>query len=94
MHQLKASKAKIIICHEGNLSIALTAAEKVGLPKSNVFLFGDAAIDGVQPFETSLLAGEQPILLKPLTYDEAKDKVAYLCFSSGTTGKSKGVMTT
>jgi long-subunit acyl-CoA synthetase (AMP-forming) len=92
-HQLGASKAKVIVCHESNLKIALGAAGKVGISKKNIFVFGNTAIDGVLPFETALYR-ERKIVPKILSYEEAKDKVAYLCFSSGTTGKSKGVMTT
>lgn len=93
LHQLTACKAKVIVCHESNLKIALAAAGKVGIPKENVLLFGNTAVDGVQPFETVLFKDRKAVP-KVLTYEEANDKIAYLCFSSGTTGKSKGVMTT
>lgn len=92
-HQLKASNAKVIICHESNLKIALSAADKVRIPKKNIFVFGSDSIGGVRPFETALCRDRKAVP-KVLTSEEAKEKVAYLCFSSGTTGKSKGVMTT
>ena len=87
------TKAKVLICHEENLETALKAAERVGILTKNIFIFGDKAIKGIQPFQTALIR-ERKAVPAELTYQEAKDKVAYLCFSSGTTGKSKGVMTT
>ncbi|KAK4516851.1 uncharacterized protein ATC70_000176 [Mucor velutinosus] len=92
-YQLEMTKAKVLICHEENLETALQAAERVGILKKNIFVFGDKAVKGIQPFQTALIR-ERKAVPAELTHQEAKDKVAYLCFSSGTTGKSKGVMTT
>lgn len=87
------TKAKVIICHEENLETALIAGARVGVPKKNILIFGDKAVSGVQPFQTALIRDRKAVP-QELTYEEAKEKVAYLCFSSGTTGRSKGVMTT
>lgn len=87
------SRAKIIICHEENVKTALKAADRVGISEKNIFVFGECDINGIQPFKKALLQKRRSVP-DALTYEEAKDKVAYLCFSSGTTGKSKGVMTT
>ncbi|KAG0769821.1 hypothetical protein G6F61_000713 [Rhizopus arrhizus] len=92
-YQLEQTNAKVIICHEENLDTALAAAQKVNIPKKNIFIFGDKPIKGVQPFQTALIKQRKATLVD-LSYKETKEKVAYLCFSSGTTGKSKGVMTT
>ncbi|KAL7321159.1 hypothetical protein PS15m_000963 [Mucor circinelloides] len=92
-YQLEMSRAKVIICHEENLKTALKAADRVGISKNNIFVFGESSINGIQPFQKALLVSRRSVP-DTLTYEEAKDKVAYLCFSSGTTGKSKGVMTT
>ncbi|CEG80177.1 hypothetical protein RMATCC62417_14547 [Rhizopus microsporus] len=93
VYQMETIKAKILLTHESNLNIALEAAQQVGLPKSNILLFGDKAIDGVLTYKQVLL-GNRYAVLQDLTPEETKDAVACLCFSSGTTGKSKGVMTT
>lgn len=87
------SKAKVIICHEENVKNALEAANRVGIPERSIFVFGESDINGIQPFKKALLQKRRSVP-DTLTYEEAKDKIAYLCFSSGTTGKSKGVMTT
>ncbi|CAO3703640.1 unnamed protein product [Rhizopus stolonifer] len=92
-YQLEQTKAKVLICHLENLKTALSAAKKVGIPKDRIFIFGDETIQGVQPFSSALIK-QRKVTLVDLTHEEAKEKVAFLCFSSGTTGKSKGVMTT
>lgn len=91
---LTVGNAKILIAHPRNLDIALDAAQAVGIPRSHVFsiirdpqqrvpMWMDVLVDYNQP-------GLPPV---KLTHEESKNTVAYLCFSSGTTGKSKGVMT-
>jgi 4-coumarate--CoA ligase len=87
------TKAKVLICHEENLETALISGARAGVEKKNIFLFGDKAINGVQPFQSALIRDRKAVP-EELTHKQAKEKVAYLCFSSGTTGKSKGVMTT
>ncbi len=54
-YQLEQTNAKVIICHEENLDTALAAAQKVNIPKKNIFIFGDKPIKGVQPFQTALI---------------------------------------
>lgn len=92
-YQLEQTKAKVMICHEENLETALTAAARTGIQKKNIFIFGDKAVNGVQPFQTALIRDREAVP-EDITHEQAKEKVAYLCFSSGTTGRSKGVMTT
>lgn len=92
-YQLEQTKAKVIICHEENLETALIAGARAGVQKKNIFIFGDKAVNGVQPFQTALIR-ERKAVPEDITHEQAKEKVAYLCFSSGTTGRSKGVMTT
>lgn len=93
-YQLEMTNAKIIIAHSSNVESALAAADLVGLPKSNVFVFGDKAVNGCLPYKQVFLTSERKASIIKMTAQEAKDTVAFLCFSSGTTGKSKGVMTT
>ncbi|KAI9248196.1 hypothetical protein BY458DRAFT_526649 [Sporodiniella umbellata] len=93
IHQLTTSKAKVLVAHETNISIALAAAKAVGIRESNIFVFGERAIDGVLPYTQSLFS-ERRVAIEVMTPEESDERVAYLCFSSGTTGKSKGVMST
>lgn len=93
VHQLEQTKAKVMIAHPENIDRALQAAAQVNLPKQNVFIFGDKPVKGLQPFKTALM-GTRRAEICYLSPAESKDVTAYLCFSSGTTGPSKGVMTT
>ncbi|KAF7725935.1 hypothetical protein EC973_009172 [Apophysomyces ossiformis] len=92
-HQLEDVNAKILIAHPLNLDSALTAAKMVGLSKDRVFIFGDKTLKGVRPY-TDVFLGQREAIPVEWTKEETKERVAYLCFSSGTTGRSKGVMTT
>ncbi|CAI2167058.1 7587_t:CDS:10, partial [Funneliformis geosporum] len=88
-YQLKDSDASVIIVNPLLLSIAIKAAN---IPKSKIFLFGEEEINGIQPF-WSFISNQE---INPIEYtpEEAKSTTAYLCYSSGTTGKNKGVETT
>ncbi|KAI7890282.1 uncharacterized protein EV154DRAFT_603277 [Mucor mucedo] len=92
-YQLDQTKAKVLICHASNLKTALIAGLRAGIQKSNFFVFGNEVVQGVRPFEAALL-GHREAVLEELSFEQAKERVALLCFSSGTSGRSKGVMTT
>lgn len=81
------TKAKVLIAHSTNIESALIAANMVGLSKSNVFVFGNQEANGCLPYSQVFLTSERRAAPIKLTPEEAKDTVAYLCFSSGTTGK-------
>ncbi|CAI2174849.1 6743_t:CDS:2 [Funneliformis geosporum] len=91
-NQLKDSRAKYIAVSPPFLSKAIKAAAAANIPVSNIFLFGDKEIDGIKSY-SSLISKREAI---PIEYssEEAKSTTAYLCYSSGTTGRSKGVETT
>ncbi|KAG0001552.1 putative fatty-acid--CoA ligase FadD10 [Modicella reniformis] len=94
-HQLKDAGATVMVTHPELLSVAIAAAQQVGLPKERIFLFGDQVVQGFRPY-TSLLPSvstpeHQLAQVVPLNEVEAKDTTALICYSSGTTGKSKGV---
>jgi acyl-coenzyme A synthetase/AMP-(fatty) acid ligase len=85
VHQLEMTKAKLLIAHPSNVDTAVKAAMTVGLPKSNILLFGDKSVDGLLTFRQALFSERRaaPVEIKP---HEVRTRVAYLCFSSGTTG--------
>ncbi|CAO3588900.1 unnamed protein product [Absidia cylindrospora] len=91
VHQLQVSDAKILIAHPENIQVALEAAQVVGMPKRNLLVLGTTSMHGVLPFTVLLQARRATVA--PLTAEEAQSRPCYLCFSSGTTGKAKGVMT-
>lgn len=91
-HQVSLSEAKVIICAPTNVDIALETAAKCGLPLSHLFVFGEEAIQGVQPCTKALMSGRH--LAAPVPITRPSEQASYMCFSSGTTGLSKGVIST
>lgn len=85
-YQLEQTKSKILIASQETLPVALDAAQLAGLPKSSVFIFGDKEISGVRPYTQVLMADKEMSPVR-LNHEEACNTIAYLCFSSGTTGK-------
>jgi len=90
--QLEDSGANYIVASPSCVSVAIKAAAKAHIPHKNIFLFGDKEIKGIKPY-SSLISERE---MNPIEYppEEVKSTTAYLCYSSGTTGKNKGVETT
>jgi 4-coumarate--CoA ligase len=95
VHVLQASKSKIIFAHPPSLRTVLAATKQVGIPAKNIVLFnvpGEAVPGGFRTVDELVVRGlRRPqgyteLRLKP---GEGKTKVAFLSFSSGTTGKPK-----
>lgn len=87
------TRAKLLVAHPSNLDIALKAAQRVGIapyavlsmvkdPQQRVAFWMNVLVD---------TSGPSPAPIR-LSHKESRETTAYLCFSSGTTGKSKGVM--
>lgn len=95
-HQIKDSGSKYIFCAPQLLPIVLEAtahwgekeqAEKIVLACRRSESEGDKLHKCLDD-----LMGKE--LLDPHVYKDPTDELAYLCYSSGTTGLAKGVMTT
>ncbi|KAI7847802.1 hypothetical protein BDC45DRAFT_525161 [Circinella umbellata] len=92
--QLQVSEAKILIAHPQGLDVALDAAAAVGMSRSHVFSVIRDPQQRVPYYRDVFIDHSQPELSPvEMTHNESVHTVAYLCFSSGTTGRSKGVMT-
>ncbi|RIB19056.1 hypothetical protein C2G38_2016005 [Gigaspora rosea] len=89
-YQLLDSGASILIVHPDLLETAIAASKEINNPNFRIFLFGDNEIDGYKPFRSELI-GEREIEPNVYTPEEANSTTAYICYSSGTTGKQKGV---
>ncbi|KAG0269719.1 hypothetical protein DFQ27_002388 [Actinomortierella ambigua] len=86
VHQLKDSGARLIITAAELLPTAVKAGEICGIQTDSILIFDQTAANGFQPYRT-LFAKRLATPVK-----RSLEDIAYLCYSSGTTGKSKGVM--
>ncbi|KAG9315614.1 hypothetical protein JVU11DRAFT_3256 [Chiua virens] len=94
LHQLELSKATLVICGSGSLNTAVSAARQAGLQESRVVVFDEVpggAHVSVEALVQEGLRMKQCFVEPRLKPGEAKTKLAFLNFSSGTTGKPKAV---
>src|SRR5689334_14323883 len=76
------SEAKVFVAHERFADECAAAADEIGFPKEHRFAVGD--IPGFRPYD-DLKAGQ------PTTMPEDRTTGAVMNYTSGTTGKPKGV---
>ncbi|KAF7561176.1 hypothetical protein G7046_g2993 [Stylonectria norvegica] len=96
-HQLRSAGAKALFTCVPLLETALTAAKAAGIPEDRIFILPVPGFDKKVPFKTidDLIGeGEKLSELPPLkwTRGQGARQVAYLCYSSGTSGLPKAVM--
>ncbi|KAI4706676.1 hypothetical protein J4E89_008743 [Alternaria sp. Ai002NY15] len=89
--QLTSSKAKGLLTNLVCLEVACEAASKVGLPLDRILLVGDGKTSGSVRHFSSLKSAS--VSMNRVKIDPKED-LAYLVYSSGTTGEPKGVMLT
>ncbi|KAJ7599213.1 phenylacetyl-CoA ligase [Mycena floridula] len=92
VYHLKIAEPKLLFAHQDNIGTVLKAASGVKLSHSNIIIL-DALPWDRSSLEAVIVEGEflpaiQEYILKP---DEGKHKIAFLAFSSGTTGAPKAV---
>lgn len=93
-HLLRITKAKFLLAGSTTLNAARPAAAECGIPKKNIFIFGairHISIDGVQNWGVLLDCGQSDWYRFDNEY-EAKNTVAMLSSTSGTTGPPKAAM--
>ncbi|RGP63269.1 putative phenylacetyl- ligase [Fusarium sporotrichioides] len=98
-HQLRSSGANALFTCVPLLEVALQAAKAAGIPEDRIFLLPVPGAESKQPFKTidDLVAeGTDAPELKPLDWikGQGERQVAYLCYSSGTSGLPKAVQIT
>ena len=98
LYQVQATGASIIIAHPESLQIALEVAETAGLLQDRVVLFNAESSmstyskskrDTINDLVEYGLNMKTSFSEKRLNPGEAKTKLAFLSFSSGTTGQPK-----
>ena len=98
VYQLATTKAKVVITHPGSELVAREAARAAGIQQDHILLLA-GNISGASPisrlfvddFITDGLRHLTSFTERRLKSGEAKTKLAFLSFSSGTTGKPKAV---
>lgn len=88
-HHLKDSGAKVLVTQPSFLKVALEAAKAVKLPMERIILIGDKSKQAKHKHFTSILDSKVRGSRTPLI---PKKDLAFLVYSSGTTGNPKGVM--
>ncbi|KAI1500621.1 hypothetical protein F5X99DRAFT_385410 [Biscogniauxia marginata] len=96
-HQLKSSDVKALITCIPLLDTALKATRACGIPDDKVFLLDLPGQSKNVPFKTAndlIAEGRSLPELEPLVWTKGQGarQVAYLCYSSGTSGLPKAVM--
>jgi len=97
-YQLKDSKSRILFTCESLIDIAIAAAQKVGIPKNKIFILKTPPILSTseqkakakqfKSLDDLIENGKKLSAVEPLQWEKgfARKKIAFLCYSSGTSG--------
>ncbi|KAK2783857.1 hypothetical protein FQN53_008919 [Emmonsiellopsis sp. PD_33] len=96
-HQLQNTEAKVVLVHPSLAQTAIKAAQEIGLPRDRLFLFSDRPsppIHGLEDWRTTLAGSAvdgESYMWRRMSGRESETTIATLNYSSGTTGRPKGV---
>jgi 4-coumarate--CoA ligase len=92
-YQIVDSGAKAMAVHSSCLSIAMAAAKLTGFPLARILVFGDDSESRQDMNHIKSMTSEPTHRMARTSLDPACD-AAFLVYSSGTTGRSKGAYVT
>jgi 4-coumarate--CoA ligase len=87
--QLLVSKAKYLVAHPFNLDTAFAAAKLVGIPPSNVWSIIKDPKNRAPEWKSVIINDKEEADPIKFTVEQSKNALAYICFSSGTTGNTR-----
>ncbi|KAF3926438.1 S-dihydroxybenzoyltransferase [Arthrobotrys entomopaga] len=92
VYQLKNCEAKAVTCQAETLPLVRQAAKQVGIPEDRILILGDTKVPGFKHLnELKNMSHREVKITRRPKFEPAKD-IAFLVYSSGTTGLPKGVM--
>lgn len=68
--------------------VAKSAASECNIPDHNIFMIEEESYDKCQSIWS--LAGPEELEPRRLSSQETRERTAFMCYSSGTTGRAKG----
>ncbi|KAN0134265.1 hypothetical protein V8E53_007763 [Lactarius tabidus] len=97
-YQLTSSKSSIIVVHPNSLQVALVAAKNAGIPPDRIIPLdtvhgprSGVIVPDLHELIAYGLAHQPHFMERRLNPGEGRTKIAFLSYSSGTTGKPKAV---
>lgn len=90
VHALHTTRPKYLFVQPSLLPTALAAAKEIGLPEANIFVLEGKSDDGRSSLQDFVKRVRDHHIPRTPVRPATKDTLAYLVFSSGTSGLPKG----
>lgn len=91
VHHIKDSRPRVLVVGKSIFDVAKKAAVECGIDDYNIYIMEED--DHGEYKSIWSLAGKEELEPRHLSPQEANQRTAFMCYSSGTTGKAKGGIT-